>query len=172
MNLGWVRRNEQSQYGFILDIERGYWKRNELEEDPDDPLSSRTARVIPYVEDHKNSLTFELKSKLSKIEFASLQSALKAAIQIRYQLEENELAVEPLPDRENRRLMLFYEAAEGGAGVLRRLLDDPEALALVAKEALTLCHFNAETGEDHKRAPKATEDCEAACYDCLMSYSN
>src|SRR5207245_6321981 len=28
------------------------------------------------------------------------------------------------------------------------------------------------TGEDRHRAPGAAEDCVAACYDCLMSYTN
>jgi hypothetical protein len=56
--------------------------------------------------------------------------------------------------------------------VLRRLLDEPQAFAQVAGEALTLCHFDQESGEDLRRAPGAKEDCEAACYNCLMSYYN
>ena len=36
------------------------------------------------------------------------------------ELEDNELAVEPLPNTEVRRFLLFWESAEGGAGVLRR----------------------------------------------------
>jgi very-short-patch-repair endonuclease len=103
---------------------------------------------------------------------ASLQAALKNAIQVEYQLEDNELAAEPLPGGDERRLILFYESAEGGAGVLRRLVDDPDAFAKVASQALQLCHFDPLTGEDLRRAPNAKEDCEAACYDCLMSYSN
>ena len=103
---------------------------------------------------------------------ASLQAALKAAIQVHYQLEDNELAAEPLPSPDERRLILFYEAAEGGAGVLRRLLESPQAFAEVAQEALRLCHFDPATGEDLRHAPNAKEDCEAACYDCLMSYFN
>jgi very-short-patch-repair endonuclease len=103
---------------------------------------------------------------------ASLQAALKNSIQVQYQLEEAELAAEPLPSPDDRRLLLFYEAAEGGAGVLRRLIDDPDGLAKVARQALQLCHFDPDTGEDRRRAPRAREDCEAACYDCLMSYTN
>ena len=91
---------------------------------------------------------------------------------MRYQLEDNELAAEPLPDSLNRRSLLFYEAAEGGAGVLRRLVDEPQALAEVARLALEICHFDADTGEDRQHAQHAEEDCEAACYDCLLSYSN
>jgi len=103
---------------------------------------------------------------------ASLQAILKSAIQVKYQLEDNELAVEPLPSREERRLILFYEAAEGGAGVLKRLLSDTGALAEVAREALRLCHFDPEAGADLRRAPRAQEDCESACYDCMLTYYN
>lgn len=87
-------------------------------------------------------------------------------------LEENELAAEPLPSADDRRTLLLYEAAEGGAGVLRRLVEEPGALPAVAREALDLCHFDPDTGEDRHRATGMEEDCEAACYNCLMSYSN
>jgi hypothetical protein len=43
---------------------------------------------------------------------ASLQAALKVAIQNEYQLEENEIEAEPLPSSDERRVILFYEAAE------------------------------------------------------------
>ena len=56
--------------------------------------------------------------------------------------------------------------------MLRRLLDEPDSLAEVASEALRICHFDPTTGRDLRRAEGANEDCEAACYDCLMSYSN
>ncbi|HOX44531.1 MAG TPA: DEAD/DEAH box helicase [Myxococcota bacterium] len=174
MNLGWARRGAQTQPGFLLDVERGYWaKDNQGEEDgEDDPLSPRQARVIPFVEDRRNSLLLEFNGQLPVAVVASLEAALKSAIQIEYQLEDNELAVEALPKPEDRRLILLYESSEGGAGVLRRLVDDPGAFAQVARRALEVCHFNPETGEDLHRAPGAREDCEAACYDCLMSYSN
>jgi very-short-patch-repair endonuclease len=102
---------------------------------------------------------------------ASLQAALKAAIQLCYQLEESELAVEPLPTIDDRRQILFYESAEGGAGVLHRLVREPGELARVAAIALELCHFDAE-GQDQGQAPNGRERCEAACYDCLLSYYN
>jgi ATP-dependent helicase YprA (DUF1998 family)/very-short-patch-repair endonuclease len=173
INLGWARRKDKSQRGFVLDIERGYWGRNEQnEDDPDDPMSERTRRVIPYVEDNRNCLLFEPLISLETSQMASLQAALKRAIEAKFQLEDNELAAEPLPSSDHRRLLLFYEAAEGGAGVLRRLVDDAAILSEVAREALRLCHFDPDTGEDRRRAPRAREDCEAACYDCLLSYGN
>jgi len=174
INLGWTRRKNKDQLGFVLDTERGFWGRTDQETtgDPEDPLSASTSRVIPYVEDTRNCLMLRLEGTVDDRILASLQSALKNAIQVVYQLEDNELAAEPLPSRHDRHLILLYESAEGGAGVLRRLLDDPGSFAKVAAEALRICHFDPDTGEDLRHAPRAREDCEAACYDCLMSYTN
>ena len=175
INLGWRRRANRDQHGFVLDVEKGYWQRSDQlpdDEDPADPLGARTQRVVPYVEDRRNCLILEPATQLSADEMASLQAALKKAIQTIYQLEDNELAAEPLPSVNDRKRILFFESAEGGAGVLRRILESGDSLALIAEEALRLCHFDPTTGNDLRRASGATEDCEAACYDCLMSYSN
>lgn len=174
INVGWKRRANQSQLGFVLDIERGYWakEKEEQNDEQDNPLSGRTKRVIPFVEDTKNSLLFEPATQLDEKQMASLQAALKSAIQIKYQLEDSELSAEPLPSPKIRKMILFYESAEGGAGVLRRLLDDAQAFADVAQLALQLCHFDPQTGEDKLHADGVDEDCEAACYNCLMSYYN
>ena len=173
MNVGWRRRKKDAKLGFVLDTERGYWQRNDLDpDDKDDPLSGRTERVIPYVEDRRNVLLVTPSDELSPEEMASLAAALKNAIQVEFQLEDAELAAEPLPSESRRRVILLYEAAEGGAGVLRRLAREPGALPAVARRALELCHFDPATGEDRGSARGARERCEAACYDCLLSYGN
>ena len=176
INKGRKRRRRDDQWGFWLDIERGYWvaESDETDEHPDDqdPISPLQKRVIPYVEDRRNCLLFLTTENLGLEIMASLQAALRKAIQINYQLEENEIAVEALPDPDDRSQLLFYEASEGGAGVLRRLVDEPQALPKLARTALELCHYNPDTGNDLRRAPNSRYDCEAACYDCLMSYSN
>lgn len=60
INMGRRRRENPAQLGFNLDVERGYWaKQSEEQDDPDDPMSVRTMRGIPYVEDTKNCLLFE-----------------------------------------------------------------------------------------------------------------
>ena len=174
INLGWARRKNPDQYGYVLDTERGYWAKetDATKDEHDDPLSPSTARVIPFVEDRRNCLLLRPNELLDVEQMASLQAALKRGIQVVFQLEEQELAVEPLPTPQDRSQLMFFEAAEGGAGVLRRLVDRPEALSDVAAVALELCHFDPDTGEDLKRAKRATEDCTAACYDCLLSYGN
>lgn len=176
VNLGWTRRRNKEQYGFVLDLERGYWAKEadiiDDEDDVSDPIGGKTRRVIPYVEDRRNCLIFEPDKAMTMEQMASLQAALKSAIQIHYQLEDSELAAEPLPTKNERLAILFFEAGEGGAGVLRHLVDDSQAFGKVAKKALYICHFDPQTFEDMSHGPRTTEKCEAACYDCLMSYGN
>ena len=173
MNLGWRRRKDKDQTGYVLDIERGYWARNQVvEDDPEDPLSARVERVVPYVEDTRNCILVRPAADLHTAQMASLEAALKTAIQVHFQLEDRELATEALPSSDDRRQILLYEASEGGAGVLRILVEDPTALPSVARLALEIAHFDPDTGADEYRAKGAREDCEAACYDCLLSYFN
>lgn len=174
INEGWRRRKVKEEKGFILDVERGFWARTDTgpDEDPEDPNSPRLERVIPYVEDTRNCLIIRPARDLDAAQMASLEAALKTALQLEYQLEDRELGTEPLPDRGERRAILVYEASEGGAGVLRRLVEEPDALTQIARVALELVHFDPTTGADRHRSPRARENCVAACYDCLLSYYN
>lgn len=177
VNLGMRRRDLHKPDGFILDLERGYWaSQKDLEEQENgeaDDMSSNVSRVIPYVEDRRNCLLFEPKPSREPAFMATLQAALKNAIQVCFQLEDSELSAEPLPSSDPRTQILIYESAEGGAGVLRRLVEDGQATLIeVAKTALELLHFDPITGEDLKFPKGSKEACEAACYDCLMSYGN
>jgi len=174
INLGWVRRAIPSQRGFLLDTERGYWATNrDLDQsDAEDPLSERIERVVPYVEDRRNVLVIQFEPQPNLKTMASIQSALKESIQKLYQLEPGELAADPLPNRDDRRLIFMYESAEGGAGVLRDLVENPEALPRIARSALEICHFDPDTGADLGPAAARGFGCEAACYDCLLDYGN
>jgi hypothetical protein len=98
----------------------------------------------------------------------TLAYALQRAIQFEYQVEESEVAVEIIGEGDQQRL-LFWEAAEGGTGVWERILADAGSLADLARSALTVCHFDPDTG-----APVDgwDEKCAMGCYDCLLSYSN
>ncbi len=179
INLGWSRRQKPNEMGFWLDLEKRQWSRSSLDpdEEPQDQ-QARLMRVIPYVQDRRNSLLFEPQVPLDDGGMATLEHALKRAIQIEYQVEDSELATEPLPgvartpEERPRRIILFYEAAEGGAGVLRHLVDNPAAMPRVAKAALSLLHFDPGDGQDLGKAAHAKERCQAACYDCLLSYYN
>lgn len=171
INFGWFRQQANNRLGFYINEQTGEWvgdpDRNE--ERADGP---QVSRVIPFVTDTRNALLFAPPADMTIECFASLQSALKNAIQVEFQLEDQELAAEPLPSRDIRRQILFYESSEGGAGVLQRLQSEPDALRRVARRALEICHFDPETGADLKHAPRTKEECSTACYDCLMTYAN
>lgn len=84
---------------------------------------------------------------------------------------------EPCPRAANRRAILAYEATEGGAGVLNQLIEDPQSLAGVAREALALMHYDkvdeAIAAGDHTLLiDREGEACVRGCYRCLLSYFN
>jgi hypothetical protein len=85
-----------------------------------------------------------------------------------YQVEEQEVAVELIGREENQRI-LFWEAAEGGIGLWERLVSEKDAFAGLAYCAISIIHGYASTGAD---VLGWTDRCTAACYDCLLSYSN
>jgi superfamily II DNA/RNA helicase len=171
INFGWFRQLAANRRGFHINERTGEWVGDPLgnEEIADGP---QVSRVIPYVSDTRNALLLEPLGEIPVDRFASLQAALKNAIQVEFQLEDQELAAEPLPSRDIRRQILFYESSEGGAGVLHRLQSESDALGRVARRALEICHFDPDTGADLKHAPRSKEECSTACYDCLMTYAN
>ena len=98
---------------------------------------------------------------------ASLAVAIQRGIQVVYQVEEDEIAVELIGEDDGRRLVL-WEAAEGGTGVWERMFNDIGAFATIAKEALAICHFDPIRNNDIDWSKR----CVQACYECLLSYRN
>lgn len=178
INLGWRRREQKSIYGFSVDANTGEWTKDAqapTDAEDDGVQDGKTIeRITPFVEDTRNVLVVQPPTDLPTAAITSLQYALKRGIEQEFQLEEVELAAEPLPDQNNRAAILFYEAAEGGAGVLTRLTNDPDALARVARQALHICHFTSKSGDwtDSRDLEDQDPDCEAGCYRCLLSYYN
>jgi len=171
INMGYKQHRATAETGFKLDTERGYWVSKQDDDEDDDIPKNSSIWVIPYVDDTKNCLLFEPNFPINDTIIASLQSALKNAIQRVFELEDNELSAEAMPSRDNRKTILFYEATEGGAGVLKRVIDK-DNFKKVVRAAIEICHYDPDTFADQKRAKHAKENCEAACYDCLMSYAN
>lgn len=178
INLGWRRRKEKSIYGFNIDTTTGFWSKDEqapVEQNDEAEKEERCIqRISPYVEDRRNVLILQPANFLEDNVITTLQAALKRGIEEEFQIEESELMSEPLPDRDRRNAILFYESAEGGAGVLTRLVSDNTALAKVADRALRICHYEpTSTWQDsHIESSNTKDDCEAGCYRCLLSYYN
>ncbi len=188
INRGWRRRKDKNQLGFYINPVTGQWSKKDEpgsseNAEPDEGLLDKVPnqQIVPYVEDYRNVLILQPAAQtLDKETMATLQAALKRGIEMTYQIEESELVAEPLPTQDNRQAILFYEAAEGGAGVLTRLASEPQALAQVAVAALKLLHHNEPQGpwryEDLPELEQTDKDgqhiCEAGCYQCLLSYFN
>ena len=181
INKGLKRRRNQTVLGFLIDPRTGYWAKTE-DEDPEEerpPDAVRPVRIVPIVRDRKNALLlrFSDSEHFHPKTIVTVQHALMRGIAIIFQLEEGEVLGEPLPGRDNRRAVLAYEAAEGGAGVLSRLIEDSDALGRVAKQALILMHFDAvesaiEAGDPDLLEEREKESCVRGCYRCLLSYFN
>ena len=169
VNLGWMSQSRNQPRGFDLDLERGYWSRNQADAgDQDDAATQgRVMRVVPFVKDTKNALVMRFEPVQPGPELAGLQAAFKQAIQQHFQIEPRELSCEPMPTPRNRREILFYEASEGGAGVLRQIAENPTVLPSLARRALEICHYDPDTLED-----RAADRCGKACYECLLDYGN
>lgn len=176
LNLGWRRRKNKTIYGFNIDTTTGEWAKDEQapSDDVADDLkdAKHVQRITPYVEDTKNVLIVHPKVGLDEKAMVTLQYALKRGIEHVFQLEESELAAEPLPDTQHRNAILFYEAAEGGAGVLTRIASDRTAMAKVAAKALEICHYEWQGNAAPEQLVDTKADCEAGCYRCLLSYYN
>lgn len=166
VNHGWRSRSLE---GFPVDMEKGeIVSESSMENDHHPTNLSSVERVKLCVQDTQNLMRVCVKDQSLRddpIFMTSLMFALARAIEQLYQLEDSELVAGLLGEGDGLAIVL-YEAAEGGAGVLRQLVDDPDALAEVAREALHILHFDPETGND------LAEHDHLACYECLLSYSN
>jgi hypothetical protein len=178
INKGLRRRRVRTVFGYHINPRTGYWAKGEDDEpEQPDPDSTPPQRIVPYVQDQKNALHIMPAQPAELQTLATLQHALTRGIEAAYQLEEGEILAEPLPDAKDRRGLLLYEATEGGAGVLTRLVHEPEALARVALEALRIMHLTVPADPAELPAPEALADqdgtrCVAGCYRCLLSYYN
>jgi hypothetical protein len=150
INHGWLRSGPQERNGFTTDPETGQWHKREDDDDvtPDDATrGTLLSGVRPYVRDTRNILLLRVPQAQGDQFLITLACALQRGIQLVYQVEEQEVAVELIGEGDQQRLLL-WEAAEGGTGVWERIVSDPGSFATIAREALRVCHFDPETGEE------------------------
>ncbi len=153
--------------GFVIDFESGAFISETQDQPTRPPQPQRLETVRLSVQDTQNLLLLRPADPALFQDRAfetTLRVALQRGLEQVYQLEEGELAAESI-GRDEHRTILLYETSEGGSGVLRRLIEEPNALAEVARAALERAHYDV-NGQDQK------PDCIAACYECLLSYSN
>ena len=187
INLGWRRRENRSDMGFPIHPISGRWGGEKqlaasagadgtgaTSTGEDDSAEVGYVKITPYVQDRKNALLLQFANIWEPANLLSLKNALKRGIEVAFQLDGSEIAAELMPNEEEASALLLYESAEGGAGVLSRLVESPSALRQLGRTALEVCHWrlsdplpaNEATLED------ADPECEAGCYRCLLGYHN
>jgi Lhr-like helicase len=178
VNKGLRRRKEKSILGFGIDPASGRWTKGPDDDDGAAPDVSAPQRVVPIVQDNKNAALFRIVGQPGAPDvMTTLQHALARGLEIVFQLEEGETLSEPTPSRDNRRAVLAFEATEGGAGVLSRLISEPYSLARVARAALDLMHLEnidaaIAAADPSLLKDRDSADCVKGCYRCLLSYYN
>ncbi|MBL8618291.1 MAG: DEAD/DEAH box helicase [Deltaproteobacteria bacterium] len=178
LNKGLRRRHNKSELGFWIDPVSGYWKAAPDEDGPKDPTAAPFQLIVPCVRDHKNALLVQPAGcEGDDKALPTFQYALLRGLEARYQLEGGELMAEPVPTRAKRNGCLFYEATEGGAGVLSRLVAEPDALPRAARAALQIMHYDVPDegplpASASELRPQPDARCVAGCYRCLLSYYN
>ena len=164
INHGWRGARRR---GFLVSSETGDMLTDRDVEAMNPTERQRVRRIALEVQATHNLLLVRFSRPADQADYAlrtTLRYALQRGCEQEFELEESELYAEQVGEGASRAILL-YETAEGGAGVLRRLVAEPDALARVARAALERCHFDAQ-GAD------LNEECEAACYECLLSFSN
>ena len=187
VNLGWKHRLNQKTKGFVINPLTGYWRNEgpdaDEKETEEDKFQEKTASqtIVPFVTDTRNILLFEPKidgkaTETLDITMATLQAALKRSIEQTYQIESSEIFVEPIPRPKERRMLLIYESGEGGSGVLRDIIKNPDAISRIAREALELMHYDIRDVQDLDAEELEQYDnkpgCINGCYGCLLTYYN
>ncbi|HZP58428.1 MAG TPA: DEAD/DEAH box helicase [Dehalococcoidia bacterium] len=165
-------RRQSDRKGYQIEPSTGRWRKMEADAvvaDDDEPdLPAPIAGLKPFVFDHRNLLLYYPAPNRDDPFLTTLLYALRHGIELEYQVEQQEIEAELIGSGE-RRGILFWEAAEGGTGVFERIVEEAGALAAVARRALSVCHYDAATGQE--LAPRDFQ-CVVGCYECLLSYSN
>jgi Lhr-like helicase len=185
INRGLRRRRDEAEVGFLINPRTGRWLGRSAGEGDEPAPADQPQRITPVVEDHKNALMIRFPAALraeagddAGAFMVTLQHALARGIEANFQLEEGEILGEPTPSRTDRNALLFYEAAEGGAGALGRLVREIDQFRAVARDALTSIHLTdvsidaAITAGPEALADAPDTRCVAGCYQCLLSYYN
>lgn len=169
INRGWRRGRET---GFKLDLSNGFWNRKQYDTQDtalDGGETNIEQGVSIFVRETGNVLLVQpgQTNSLNEQSLANLQYAILKGICAAFHVDQSELSSGRIGKGEFRSILLV-ETAEGGLGVLRRFVEEPDAMSRVAIKALEMCHINPESGEELEDG----HECVRACYDCLLTYYN
>ncbi len=160
LNLKLARSKDSD--GFWLHSDKGTWESEKSVKEASEEDSSLIRKVRLYTKVTADCLCMDAAPTLhlDASGVTSMAYAFKRALEVQYQAEPEELAVQFMGDPK-RPKVLFYESAEGSLGILSRLADDPGEIERLIECMWQVCRF-----DDN------AEDESPATYDDLLSYYN
>ncbi len=164
LNRKWNRSPEDS---FSIDDRTGKWlKQKDLE---DETIREHEKRVMIFARETADSLYIQPLSnlKVSEEQIVTLSYALKRAIETLFQVEEREIGVSIIGNKEHPNVMI-YESAEGSLGILSQLVSNPLKLKELFRVAYQCMHFDPQTRQQTELGEKLPK----ASYQDLLSYFN
>lgn len=183
VNMGAIALNGKVNIsnGFILCTACNRWipSQNALKEHLDDKHRNKCWKnakkedvienVVLYTEAKHDVLTIDCEPPTTLGEekysafYTSLSVAIMQSLQITMNIDADELQYFLMPHHEDKKrsLIVIYENAEGGTGILKAL-PETDTFRTVVKEARRILH------EDDP----ADKACQKACYLCLCNYYN
>jgi hypothetical protein len=162
------RRSASETDGFAIDKRNGKWV-TQSEIDTNQEVLENKKDVMIFVRDTADTLYIQPLSNmdLSSDQVISLSYALKRGIESLFQVEESEIGVNIMGDKEKPNI-LIYESAEGSLGILSQLIQEPQKLQQLFEESYSKMHFDIDTREETEAGKKLPR----ASYEDLLSYYN
>ncbi|MEL1243998.1 DEAD/DEAH box helicase [Flavobacterium sp. DGU11] len=161
-----ARRSQND--GFKIDQRNGVWIQERSLKDNDE-LKHNAKEIMLYTKDTADVLYIQPLGNIGTTpnQVISLSYALKRGIEKLFLVEESEMAVSVMGDKEKPNI-LIHEASEGSLGILSQLISEPLKMKEWFKTSYEILHFDLQTREETnlgKELPHAT-------YQDLLSYYN
>ena len=160
-----ARRSDSE--GFAIDKRNGKWlSKKELE---NQVILDNKKDVMIFVRDTADTLYIQplANMEITPEQTISLSYALKRGIERLFQVEENEIGVQVMGNKEKPNV-LIYEASEGCLGILSQLIQEPAKLKELFEESYRCMHFDVATRTETEKGKKLP----CASYEDLLSYYN
>lgn len=160
-----MRRSPEE--GFKINKTNGVWIKEKDLEKPE--IADNARDVMIFARDTADTLYIQPLANLeiTPEQTVSLSFALKRGIEKLFQVEENEIGVSVMGNKEKPNILL-YEASEGSLGILSQLIEEPQTLHRLFEESYSYMHFDPVTREETERGKQLPK----ASYEDLLSYYN
>lgn len=158
---------KSAQDGFSIDQRNGQWLRQKDLEKPE--IAENEQRVMIFAQDTADTLYIQPLENLDLDAdgIISLSYALKRGIEVLFQVEESEIGISIVGNKESPNV-LIYESAQGSLGILSQLVSEPEKLKELFRVTYSCMHFDPETRTETERGKELPK----ASYEDLLSYFN